>query len=83
MARKNICGLCGSATRKGDEGYVNDRCEPCWDAAGIENAHNDGHHRIETDPDCALCVIVPVKIVHAVNSRVRNWKPTRKVATVG
>lgn len=30
-------------------------CVACYDAAGLENAHQDGHHRETLDPECPAC----------------------------
>lgn len=31
-------------------------CGPCYDRAGLENAHSDGHHANEPDPECPDCL---------------------------
>lgn len=30
-------------------------CPDCYDKAGMENAHNDGHHTTQSNPDCHYC----------------------------
>jgi hypothetical protein len=34
---------------------INDLCEACYDEAGFENAHNDGHHDTNADEGCHVC----------------------------
>lgn len=51
-----ICANCKHNTRNvgGDEAGL-DLCELCYDEAGRENAHSDGHHADEKDMDCHEC----------------------------
>lgn len=32
-----------------------DLCPTCYDEAGLENEHSDGHHDDEPDPACPAC----------------------------
>ena len=50
------CRSCGKQTRDTGEGEVSARlCLSCWNAAGLENEHNDGHHEGNPNPDCPMC----------------------------
>lgn len=51
-----VCGNCKHLTRNvgGDEAGCT-LCERCYDEAGIENAHSDGHHDAEKDMTCHEC----------------------------
>jgi hypothetical protein len=31
-------------------------CGPCYDRAGLENSHADGHHATDPDPECPDCI---------------------------
>ena len=50
------CHACNTApvSRKLDIRQL-DLCEPCYDAAGMENSHSDGHHADNPDPNCPDC----------------------------
>ena len=50
------CRDCGKRTHSSIDGCVDVRlCRSCFDAAGMENAHFDGHHTDEADADCKYC----------------------------
>lgn len=50
------CANCKHVTRNvgGDEASCG-LCLLCYDEAGLENAHNDGHHAEESDQTCHYC----------------------------
>ena len=51
------CQECGelhaAASLDGSTGL----CEKCYDLAGMENEHSDGHHADNPNPDCADCQV--------------------------
>jgi hypothetical protein len=51
-----ICSSCKHNTRNvgGDEAILS-LCERCYDEAGRDNAHSDGHHDAEKDMECLAC----------------------------
>jgi hypothetical protein len=54
------CRVCGKNTTWSDaNGYAGlGLCEACFDAATLENAHEDGYHRPDRDgfdESCPLC----------------------------
>lgn len=48
------CRLCGKVTAHGDHSGA-ELCKPCYDAAGLENEHNDYGHTspVKGCPACA------------------------------
>ena len=79
---KQVCLVCGVKIRRDQEGFNNGLCEPCYDAAGIENEHQDGYHT-EFRSDCPMCESeVPEpkkKINRAHNAGVRRYKVAQSV----
>jgi len=53
------CRGCGKRTRVGFEDDVDaynlELCYECWEDAGLENDHSDGHHSEVSNPDCRWC----------------------------
>lgn len=49
-----VCKKLTRSTGRGDNENVN-LCAACYDAAGIENEHYDGHHQYEPCAQCPLC----------------------------
>lgn len=55
--RRGFCACCG--TRRiapaAETAHGVDLCVICYDEAGMENAHSDGHHEAEADANCHVC----------------------------
>jgi hypothetical protein len=50
------CRDCGKRTHSSIDGCVDIRlCRDCYDAAGMKNAHFDGHHDTVRENDCKYC----------------------------
>lgn len=50
------CATCGKRMNKINRSEENpELCKKCLEKAGIENAHQDGYHNDEADPNCADC----------------------------
>lgn len=49
------CRGCDQRFRAIDLDMSTRMCEECFDAAGLENEHNDGHHDDNPDPGCPWC----------------------------
>lgn len=49
-----VCLVCGKRTWV-SKGEGTDLCQDCYDEAGMENAHSDGHHINDPKPDCPWC----------------------------
>ena len=45
--RSTTCDCCGVTLRRDSEGFNIQLCQRCFDEAGYENAHNDGHHALD------------------------------------
>ena len=50
------CVACGKKTRKTGKNDSTELCNKCYDMAGMENEHNDGHHNANFNPKCPDCV---------------------------
>jgi len=49
------CRGCGKLTWKEYEATQSGLCTTCFNDAGMENEHNDGHHDESPDPACRFC----------------------------
>jgi hypothetical protein len=49
------CQGCGRKFADSTEDSTEALCPSCYDMAGRENAHADGYHRDEIDPECPSC----------------------------
>lgn len=52
-----VCKCCGKRTRaigNKDNEFVR-LCVKCYDEAGMENAHADGHHKNNPNYECPIC----------------------------
>jgi len=51
-----VCTSCGMRTRETGSGESDvELCVGCYDDAGLENEHSDGHHEDNPHPDCGAC----------------------------
>lgn len=51
-----VCECCGKRTRETGSCESNvGLCLTCYDEAGLENEHEDGHHDAEPHADCPYC----------------------------
>lgn len=74
-----ICVVCGKRRQKANiavqtEANGDGTCVDCYEAAGIENAHEDGYHANAPDPMCPDCTPA-VAIDQATTSALRDDKP--------
>lgn len=50
------CRVCGKLTHSSINGDMSiELCRPCYDAAGVENEHLDGHHEGSPKKGCPNC----------------------------
>lgn len=55
MNRPDVyCKVCGKRTTRNTGGGTG-LCGPCYDEAGLENEHADGHHDEAPHADCPDC----------------------------
>lgn len=50
------CQDCGKLTHDSTFTGLGTMCRDCYDDAGMENEHSDGHHAEQANPDCKRCV---------------------------
>lgn len=50
-----VCEFCGKRTWESRIDWSTGLCEQCYEDAGYENAHSDGHHDNEPDMNCPVC----------------------------
>lgn len=51
-----LCLGCGKKTRETGEGESDcELCRDCYEKAGLENEHNDGHHQDKKIVNCIKC----------------------------
>jgi hypothetical protein len=54
--RLTNCRVCGKRTHSSIDGNVGIAlCRACYEDAGMENEHSDGHHDDAPHPDCTDC----------------------------
>lgn len=55
-AMPNVCAECGKRTNKVNRSLDNpDLCNKCFEIAGLENGHADGHHEDHFEKGCPDC----------------------------
>lgn len=64
------CMHCGRQVRRTTADGQNGLCTPCFDAAGYENAHSDGHHRGSENwtPECESCISYAKECIDRVDN---------------
>lgn len=73
------CSSCKHLTRTTDNDAANcNLCALCYEEAGLENAHSDGHHKTEVEPLCYQCnpKVLTVKQVRANQLALKAAKAT-------
>lgn len=62
----DVCASCNVRTWKDRIDASTGLCEACYEEAGLENEHSDGHHEVNPNPECPDCKEVAMVTVEAL-----------------